>query len=236
MPKVCLIVIDAQESFRHRPYSTERDIPAYLAAQNALIAGALTRGLPVVRVLHVDGRPTADNPFALESNHVVPLAGLLDFTPAAAFVKGLHNALVGTGLDVWLTENGIGRLIISGIRTEQCCETTTRHASDLGWRVDFVPDATLTWDICSSPMAAFCAQPTSRPAPRPFCRTGLHTVCTVAQALQRTTDAAAPSMRAGAAPVIAGIRKHRCAAISAPHPAGGHASGFAVGPQRHAGR
>ena len=37
--KSCLIVIDAQESFRHRPYFTGRDVPAWLAAQNALIAG-----------------------------------------------------------------------------------------------------------------------------------------------------------------------------------------------------
>lgn len=190
MPKSCLIVIDAQESFRHRPYSTERDIPAYLAAQNALIAGALSRGLPVVRVLHVDGPPTADNPFALESNHVVPLAGLLDFTPAAVFVKGRHSALVGTGLEVWLTENGIGRLIISGIRTEQCCETTTRHASDLGWHVDFVPDATLTWDMQQpdgSPLRA--ADLKARTAT--VLQDRFATVCTVAQALQRATDAAA---------------------------------------------
>jgi nicotinamidase-related amidase len=48
---------------------------------------------------------------------------------------------------VWLTQHGIQKLIISGIRTEQCCETTTRHASDLGWRVDFCLDATLTWDM-----------------------------------------------------------------------------------------
>ena len=54
---------------------------------------------------------------------------------------------MGTGLDVWLTRHGIQRLIISGIRTEQCCETTTRHASDLGWEVDYVTDATLTWDM-----------------------------------------------------------------------------------------
>lgn len=189
--KSCLIVIDAQESFRHRPYSTERDIPAYLAAQNELIAGCMARGLPVVRVLHVDGPATAANPFALESNHVVPLAGLLDFTPAAAFIKGRHSALVGTGLDVWLTENGIGRLIISGIRTEQCCETTTRHASDLGWRVDFVPDATLTWDM---------QQPDGRPlsAADIKARTAtvlndrFATICTAEQALQRVTDAAAP--------------------------------------------
>ena len=191
MLKSCLIVIDAQESFRHRPYSTERDIPAYLAAQNALIAGCLARGVPVVRVLHVDGPPTADNPFALQSNHVVPLAGLLDFTPAAAFVKGRHSALVGTGLDVWLTENGIGRLIISGIRTEQCCETTTRHASDLGWRVDFVPDATLTWDMQQPDGSPLCAADL-KARTATVLQDRFATVCTVTQALQRATDAAAP--------------------------------------------
>ena len=39
--KTCLLVIDAQESFRHRPFFTEQDLPAYLAAQNALIAPAV---------------------------------------------------------------------------------------------------------------------------------------------------------------------------------------------------
>lgn len=39
------------------------------------------------------------------------------------------------------------RVIISGIRTELCCETTARHASDLGWAVDFVSAATLTFDM-----------------------------------------------------------------------------------------
>ena len=94
--KSCLFVIDAQQSFRHRPYSSERDMPDYLAAQNALIAGCEARGLPVVRILHVDAPATKDNPFAIESGHVVPLEGLIDFTPAAAFTKGRHSALVGT--------------------------------------------------------------------------------------------------------------------------------------------
>ena len=39
------------------------------------------------------------------------------------------------------------RLIVSGIRTEQCCETTTRHASDLGYSVDYVTEATLTFPM-----------------------------------------------------------------------------------------
>ena len=38
-------------------------------------------------------------------------------------------------------------LIVSGVRTEQCCETTTRHASDCGYGVDFVTEATLTFPM-----------------------------------------------------------------------------------------
>jgi nicotinamidase-related amidase len=145
--KKCLVLIDAQESFRQRPYFTTTDLPAYVAAQNALIGGCTTQGIPIVRVFHVDGPKTASNPFALESGHVKPLAELQAFEAAATFYKGRHSALVGTGLEVWLTQNGIQKLIISGIRTEQCCETTTRHASDLGWAVDYCLDATLTWDM-----------------------------------------------------------------------------------------
>ena len=143
----CLLVIDAQESFRARPYFDERELPAYLQAQNALIEGCARAGVPIVRILHVDEPASADNPFALESGQVRPLQGLADFQPAATFHKSRHSALVGTGLDVWLVRQGIRRLIVSGIRTEQCCETTTRHASDLGFDVDYVTDATLTFDM-----------------------------------------------------------------------------------------
>ena len=145
--KNCLIVIDAQESFRHRPYYAAQDMPAYLAAQNALIAGCVARGVPVVRILHVDGPAAADNAYALESGYVRPIEGLANFAAAATFHKSRHSALVGTGLEVWLRQNQIGKIIVSGIRTEQCCETTTRHASDMGFAVDYVLDATLTWDM-----------------------------------------------------------------------------------------
>ena len=151
-----LLVIDVQESFRHRPFFTEDDLPAYLAAQNALIAGAAAQGAPIVRILHRSGPDVADNPFSDASGHVRALAGLAEFDAAATFIKSRHSALVGTGLDVWLTERGIRRLIVSGMRTEQCCETTARHAADLGWQVDYVPTATLTFDM---------AQPDGRPLP-----------------------------------------------------------------------
>jgi nicotinamidase-related amidase len=145
--KTCLIVIDVQESFRHRPYFSGAKVPDFLKHQNALIAGCQNKGIPIVRVFHTEGPREASNAFALESGQIKPFQGLADFDVALTVYKSRHSALVGTGLDVWLTQQGIQKLIISGIRTEQCCETTTRHASDLGWQVDYVTDATLTFDM-----------------------------------------------------------------------------------------
>ncbi|MDP3230457.1 MAG: isochorismatase family protein [Acidovorax sp.] len=184
--KSCLIVIDVQESFRHRPYFNDTDMPAYLSAQNELINGCIARGVPVVRVFHSDGPDVTENAFSPASGHVRPLQGLAPFDAAATFTKSRHSALVGTGLDVWLTRHGVQRLIVSGIRTEQCCETTTRHASDLGWEVDYVTDATLTWDMVQPDgQALTAADIKTRTAT--VLQDRFATLCNVPQALARST-------------------------------------------------
>jgi nicotinamidase-related amidase len=184
--KTCLILIDAQESFRQRPYFTSTDLPAYVAAQNALIDGCTTQGIPIVRVFHVDDPKTASNPFAFESGYVKPLAELQPFEATATFYKSRHSALVGTGLGVWLTQHGIQKLIISGIRTEQCCETTTRHASDLGWVVDYCLDATLTWDM-QQPDGNVLTAADNKSRTATVLQGRFATVCSVPQALARAT-------------------------------------------------
>ncbi len=149
--KTALIVIDVQASFTRRPYFQQQQTAAYLAAylaeQNRLIAGCSAAGVPIVRVFHVSPGDDVSDPFSRASGCVKPLEGLTEFDASLTVYKERHSALVGTGLDVWLVQHGIQQLIVSGIRTEQCCETTTRHASDLGWKVLFVPGATLTFDM-----------------------------------------------------------------------------------------
>ncbi|WDD90830.1 isochorismatase family protein [Burkholderia sp. FERM BP-3421] len=137
-----LLVIDMQESFRHRPYFREAFVQAYIERQQALIDGAERAGIPVVQIYHV----MDDGPFSLASGFVRPLDPLR-IQPTVTFHKRRHSALVGSGLEDWLVRNGIRRVIVSGIRTEQCCETTTRHASDLGYTVDYVGEATLTFPM-----------------------------------------------------------------------------------------
>jgi nicotinamidase-related amidase len=140
--RTALLVIDAQESFRHRPYFREEGLSAYLERQQALIDGAQRAGIPVVQIFHV----APAGAFSEGSGFVKTLAPL-HIEPAVVFRKTRHSALASSGLEVWLIENGIGRIIISGIRTEQCCETTARHASDLGYAVDLVSEATLTFPM-----------------------------------------------------------------------------------------
>ena len=144
MPQLptAVLVIDAQQSFQRRPYWHGTDAPAFFNHMQMLVDGARAQNLPVVQVFHFE----AEGAFSLASGYVKTLDEL-SIAPNAVVHKHRHGALVGSGLLVWLTERGICRLIISGIRTEQCCETTTRHASDCGYSVDFVTAATLTFPM-----------------------------------------------------------------------------------------
>jgi nicotinamidase-related amidase len=174
-----LLLIDVQQSFVHRPYWSAADVPAFLERTNTLVAGAIARGVPVVRILHV-----GDGAFSPESGHVRPLDGLMPFDAAATFDKRRHSALVGTGLPVWLHERGIGRLIVAGIRTEQCCETTARHASDEGWAVDYVTEATLTFDM-TTPGGERLTAAQIRERTATVLAGRFATLCSVEEALQR---------------------------------------------------
>lgn len=142
MSHTALLVIDVQESFFHRDYWQEEDFPAFKANISRLIAGCEQRQIPVINVLHTD----SDGPFRLDSGFVKPMP-FLHHNPQLTVHKRVHNALTESGLQRWLKEQGIEQLIVCGIRTEQCCETTARVASDLGYKVTFVTEATLTFPM-----------------------------------------------------------------------------------------
>jgi nicotinamidase-related amidase len=148
--KQALLVIDVQESFRHRPYFTEAEVPQFLANVQGLINRARARNIPVVQVFHREPGGN-ENPFSTASGKVHTMTGL-SISPDVIVYKEVHSALFaaatdGTPLLEWLRARGIGELLITGIRTEQCCETSTRHASDLGFQVRYVSDATLTFPM-----------------------------------------------------------------------------------------
>ena len=149
--KQALIVVDVQESFRRRPYFREQDLPAFLRNVQSLIDLCGSRDIPIVQVFHEEPGDDPDNPFCTASGCVRAMPEL-SLRADAVFHKSVHSAMFartasGATLEEWLRQRGIGELLITGIRTEQCCETTTRHASDLGFSVRYVTDATLTFPM-----------------------------------------------------------------------------------------
>jgi nicotinamidase-related amidase len=143
--KTALLVIDVQESFRQQPIWAASSNPGIADHVSLLVAAARDRGDLVIWVLHAE--PGTGTPFDPASGHVRLMDGLRPDPGEPTLVKTSHNAFTTTGLQQLLTTRGITDVIICGIRTEQCCETTARVASDLGYGVTFVTQATATSPI-----------------------------------------------------------------------------------------
>jgi nicotinamidase-related amidase len=138
-----LVVVDVQESFRARAEWAQIANPKIAEPVNRLVRLARADGDLVVWVLHTE--PGSQGVFDPEQGHVRLLEELERPTPGEPVLhKTSHNAFTTTNLQQLLTEAGIRELMVCGIRTEQCVETTARVGSDLGYRVVFVTDATTT--------------------------------------------------------------------------------------------
>jgi nicotinamidase-related amidase len=151
--KQALIVVDVQESFRQRPYWRGNELPAFLKNVQRLVDLSQARGIPVLQVFHEELTSDASDPFS-RSSGLVRAMPELSLRADAVFHKHVHSAMFAETADAvtlehWLRHRGVEEVLVTGIRTEQCCETTTRHASDLGFKVRYVTDATLTFPMQS---------------------------------------------------------------------------------------
>ena len=102
------------------------------------------RGRPLVYVRHDSEEP--DSPLRTDSpgNR---LKGYLTPEPDLLVSKSVNSAFLGTpDLDAWLRERELEGIVVCGITTNHCCETTARMGGNLGHRVLFALDATHTFD------------------------------------------------------------------------------------------
>ena len=138
-----LLVIDVQESFRQRPLWQTASNPDIVTDVRRLVGAARHRGEPVIWVLHTEAG--TGNTFDPASGHVRLMDGLEAGPDEPVLTKTSHNAFTTTNLQQRLVSAGVDHVVVCGIRTEQCVETTARLASDLGYAVTFVTEATVTF-------------------------------------------------------------------------------------------
>ncbi|MEV4349780.1 isochorismatase family protein [Actinoplanes sp. NPDC049596] len=140
-----LLVIDVQESFRQRPLWATLNNPALIDNVRRLVEAARAAGDKVVWVLHAE--PGTGGLFDPENGHVRVVAELVPAKDEAVVTKTSHNAFTTTNLQQRLTAAGVTSVAVTGLRTEQCVETTARVASDFGYEVTYLTDATGTFPI-----------------------------------------------------------------------------------------
>jgi nicotinamidase-related amidase len=142
MSRTALIVIDVQESFRVRPNWQLVNHPDIAGRVDRLVRAARERDELVIWVLHTE--PGTGGAFDPAEGHVRLMDGLEPLATETIIRKTSHNAFTTTNLQQLLTQNAVSEIVVCGIRTEQCCETTARVGSDLGYDVVFVTEATAT--------------------------------------------------------------------------------------------
>src|ERR1700743_3050952 len=146
VPKSVLLVIDVQDSFKGDATTwATRNNPAFESNVAKLIEAYRNADLPIVFVLHQNLRPES------HFNQQSPLYRFMDFVAPrpgeVVLQKTTISVFASTDLARRLTQWGVNHLTVTGIQAEQCCETTTRDASDRGYQVDFVTHATLSFTI-----------------------------------------------------------------------------------------
>ncbi|HFU4122496.1 TPA: cysteine hydrolase family protein [Streptococcus suis] len=133
--KSALLVIDIQNLLvEEKPYAIEER----LALWQDSITKARQAGVEIIYVRHHDKElveGTAD--WEIHST-VAPLAS------EKIFDKTFNSAFKETGLHTYLQEKGIEQLIIMGMATNFCIDTTIKVAFELGYKVAVIQDGTTT--------------------------------------------------------------------------------------------
>jgi nicotinamidase-related amidase len=144
--RTALLIVDVQNDyFPGGRNELAGPIPAAEKAR-LLLDAFRERKMPVVHVRHESTRPGATfflpgTPGAQIHDSVRPLDGEIIVT------KNFPNSFRGTGLLQLLRDQGIERLVVCGMMTHMCIDTTVRAAFDHGFPTLVAGDACATKNL-----------------------------------------------------------------------------------------
>ena len=140
-----LLIIDVQNDYF--PGGTCELFHAYEAEKKiqSLIKESRTKERPIIYIQHIN---PPDDTFFLENTYGCEISERIRPLPDdKVIVKYYPNSFHETELDSYLKEKGIKKLIVCGMMTHMCVDTTVRAAMDYGYEVDLVADGCATMDL-----------------------------------------------------------------------------------------
>jgi nicotinamidase-related amidase len=145
MSNTALLIIDVQKGMFESPVMP----PVYAGEQlletlGGLIEQARAAQVPVIYIQH-NGRPEG-HPLA-PGTAGWPIHPAIQPREGELVIQKLNpDAFQDTSLQAELEAAAIKKLVIAGIQTEFCVDTTCRRAYSLGYELTLVKDGHSTWD------------------------------------------------------------------------------------------
>ena len=143
--KEALLIIDVQNDYfpggsneLFHPLEAEKRI-------QELIAESRTCDRPVVYIQHFN---PPDDTFFLEGTFGAEISERIrPQSEDKVIIKRYPNSFLETDLDAYLRSLQVDTLIVCGMMTHMCVDTTVRAAMDYGYQVKLVADACATMDL-----------------------------------------------------------------------------------------
>lgn len=151
--KSALLILDMQI------YFLDQNSRAFIPASSAIIPGVSSlisafrsKNLPVIFTRHIDSGDPDDSMARWWKGSIVEetkhseICVDLDTAGCRIFEKSQYDAFNGTPLEEFLQENDVRQLVICGVMTHLCCETTARSAFMRGFDVFFPVDGSASYN------------------------------------------------------------------------------------------
>ncbi len=149
-----LLVIDMQR------YFLDESSGAFIAASSAIVPGIIRltdrffeAGSPIIFTRHLNVAANAGMMSAWWHGDTIrpddPLSEIspcFDTSKGVVLQKSQYDAFYRTGLEEMLWQKGVSQIVVCGVMTNLCCETTARSGFVRGFEVFFAIDGTATHD------------------------------------------------------------------------------------------
>ncbi len=155
--KSALLVVDMQNYFlSENSHAFIPSADAIIDNVNLLTDFFSTRNRPIIFTRHID---SAESPGGLSpmekwwngkisnDDRLSGISGKIHTEKGDILVKNSYDSFRNTGLKTRLQNEGIRQLVITGVMTHLCCETTARTAFMEGFEVFMPFDATATGNL-----------------------------------------------------------------------------------------
>ncbi|WP_090833161.1 MULTISPECIES: cysteine hydrolase family protein [unclassified Bacillus (in: firmicutes)] len=145
MPQdTALIIVDVQQAFND-PSWGRRNNPQAEKNILRLLAHWRKTERPIFHIQHTSRLTVGSLFYHLKDTHKFK-EGFEPHNDEPVLQKNVNSSFIGTDLEQRLREKDIRSIVVVGLTTNHCVETTTRMAGNFGFDTYLVSDATATFD------------------------------------------------------------------------------------------